>query len=256
MDKDEDIADDDQEDEKDTKTKAKPPNWRVEEDKALCTAWLNTSKDAIVGSDQTKLAFWDRIHKMYLDLMEKVVENDKNKKGYKAFLTRMKGALENRWYHIQHQVSKFYGFHAQVVRRLRSGSNNDDIMVEAKLLFKSDTGPVFNLEHAWAILCHSPKWSKNLEDASGHGKSKTINVDNLTANPSTDPPSSTTNGPPSQNELLELSRQKQKSFDSFADNMNMSRDLTGMDEETLDYFRAKRRITINRLKAEDKESTS
>jgi hypothetical protein len=157
-------------------------------------------------------------------------------------------------------------------------------MVEAKLLFKSDTGQVFNLEHTWAILRHSPKWLKNLEDASGRGKSKTINVDNLTANPSTDPPSLTTNGPPSdattrpegqkkakkrkndevhisdlikgQNKLLELSHQKQKSFDSLADDMNMSQDLTGMDEETLDYFHAKRRIAINRLKAEDKESTS
>jgi hypothetical protein len=157
-------------------------------------------------------------------------------------------------------------------------------MVEAKLLYKTDTGRVFNLDHAWAILRHSKKWSKDLEEASGRGKSKAksepIDVDNSSADHHT----STTDGPPSdattrpegqkkakkrknddvqisdlikgQNELLELSRQKQKLFDSFADNMNMSRDLTGMDKETLEYFRAKRRIVINRMKAEEKASTS
>ncbi|KNZ51483.1 hypothetical protein VP01_3934g1, partial [Puccinia sorghi] len=34
-----------------------PLNWRIEEDKALCTCWLNTSKDAVVGTNQTKENF-------------------------------------------------------------------------------------------------------------------------------------------------------------------------------------------------------
>jgi hypothetical protein len=56
--------------------------------------------------------------------------------------------------------------------------------------------------------------------------------------------------------LLELSCQKQKSFDSFADDMNMSQDLTGMDKEKLEYFHAKRRIAIKRMKAKENASTS
>ena len=92
----EDIDDDDEEDKKEAKPKGqKPPNWCVEEDQSLCTAWLNTSKDVIVGVDQTKLAFWYRIHTMYLDLMDEVVEANKNKKGFKPFPTRIKGAVEN-----------------------------------------------------------------------------------------------------------------------------------------------------------------
>jgi hypothetical protein len=40
----------------------KPPNWRIKEDQSLCTRWINTSKDATTGTNQTKTAFWDRIH--------------------------------------------------------------------------------------------------------------------------------------------------------------------------------------------------
>jgi hypothetical protein len=74
-------------------------------------------------------------------------------------------------------------------------------MVEARLLFRTDTGKVFNLEHAWGILCYSAKWMKNLDEANRCGKSKaknaSINVNNASTNPLTDPPSSNTNGPPS-----------------------------------------------------------
>jgi hypothetical protein len=44
---------------KDDEKAKKPPNWRIEEDQSLCTSWINTSKDATVGTDQTKMAFWD-----------------------------------------------------------------------------------------------------------------------------------------------------------------------------------------------------
>ncbi|PLW25819.1 hypothetical protein PCANC_27055 [Puccinia coronata f. sp. avenae] len=54
---------------KDDEKAKKPPNWRIEEDQSLCTSWINTSKDATVGTDQTKMAFWDRIH--LINRMEK-----------------------------------------------------------------------------------------------------------------------------------------------------------------------------------------
>ncbi|PLW43181.1 hypothetical protein PCANC_07002 [Puccinia coronata f. sp. avenae] len=104
---------------------------------------------------------------MYLGLMEETVEKNKSKKGFKAFPTRLKGALENCWYTIQQLVGKFCGFYAQVKRRLCSGANHDNIMVEARLLFRTDAGKVFNLEHAWGILCYSAKWMKNLDEANG-----------------------------------------------------------------------------------------
>ncbi|KNZ61484.1 hypothetical protein VP01_1393g1 [Puccinia sorghi] len=50
------------------KKKFKPPNWLVEEDLILFTVWLNTSKDAVISTNQTKGTFSDRIH------MNKVTE--------------------------------------------------------------------------------------------------------------------------------------------------------------------------------------
>jgi hypothetical protein len=53
-----------------------------------------------------------------------------------------------------------------------------------------------------------------------------------------------------QNKLLDLLRKKQNSFDSFADEMLMSRSLDGMDEEALAYFKAKRKKAIACLNEE------
>lgn len=106
----------------------KPPNWHIEEDQSLCTSCINTSKDAATGTDQTKTDFWDWIHQLYEKIMEEIAKKNKNDKKFKPFPTHLKGALENRWYHIQHQVNKYCGYFLQVQRRMRSGSSNDDIV--------------------------------------------------------------------------------------------------------------------------------
>ncbi|EHS63887.1 uncharacterized protein PGTG_20869 [Puccinia graminis f. sp. tritici CRL 75-36-700-3] len=266
----------------------KPPKWQPEEDQSLCTSWLNTSKDAVVGTNQTKTTFWDRIYAMYLELMDEVTEKKKKTKGFKPFPTRLKKPLEDRWYHIQHQVSKYCGYYSQVERRMRSGSNVDDLVVEAKLLFKTDTGKNFNLDHCWGILHHSPKWIKHTEEASAPTKTKASSKKTPVTNPNHSSTSDASSIPSSsaetndsatddskrpegskaakkrkndeiniadlikgQKELLEISRQKQKSFDSFADDMVMGRDLSGMDEEMRAYFQAKRKKVMERLNNEN-----
>jgi hypothetical protein len=65
---------------------------------------------------------------MYSDLINEIVQKNKGNKKFKPFPIRLKGALENRWYHIQHQVNKYCGYYLQVERRLRSGSTKDDIV--------------------------------------------------------------------------------------------------------------------------------
>ncbi|KNZ55233.1 hypothetical protein VP01_2732g3 [Puccinia sorghi] len=54
-----------------------------------------------------------------------------------------------------------------------------------------------------------------------------------------------------QKELLDISCKKQKSFNDFANDMLISKDLTGMDEETFEYFRIKRHKAIPRAKSEE-----
>ena len=151
-------------------------------------------------------------------------------------------------------------------------------MVEAKVLFKTDTGKSFTLDHCWGILHHSPKWLKHLEDV-GPGKSSSKSKSTATAEdlssdlPSNDgldptPPSDSSIRPEGQKaskkrkhdefslanlikqqkELLDISREKQKAFESFADDMVMGRDLASMDDETRAYFIAKRKKAIERSK--------
>ncbi|KNZ61779.1 hypothetical protein VP01_13590g1, partial [Puccinia sorghi] len=71
---------------KDTKAKTgKPPNWRVEEDVALCTSWLNTSKATVVGTKQTKAKFWDCFHTFFIEIIDEVTEKNKKNKKFKMF---------------------------------------------------------------------------------------------------------------------------------------------------------------------------
>ncbi|POV95205.1 hypothetical protein PSTT_16401 [Puccinia striiformis] len=255
----------------------KGANWRIEEDEALCKSWLNTSKDAVTGTDQTKPKFWLRIHGMFVDLMDDVTDKKKNIKGFKPFPTRLQKALEDRWYHISHQVSKYCGCLAQVKRRARSGSNQIDFA-----LFRQDNGnKQFTLDHCWALLhCHH-KWKQFLDEAALGGKSKGKEnklppsstpdpsvVDGLSSGQAQESEIEVSGRPEgskaakkrkhdeiniselikSQKEMLELSRKKQQSFESFADDMVMGRDLTGMDEEALEYFKEKRKLAWERLK--------
>ncbi|KAI7951138.1 hypothetical protein MJO29_009812 [Puccinia striiformis f. sp. tritici] len=263
----------------------KGANWRVEEDEVLCRSWLNTLKDATTGTDQTKPRFWKRIHEMFVDLMDDITEKKKNTKGFKPFPMRLQKPLEDRWYHVSHQVSKYCGCLAQVKRRARSGTNQIDFPLEAKALFRQDNGnKQFGLDHCWAILhCH-PKWLGYLNEAALGGKSKAKEkkvsrgstpdptaVDVLSSGQAQESEIEVSGRPEgcksakkrkhdeiniselikSQKEMLELSRKKQESFESFADDMVMGRNLTGMDEEALEYFKEKRKITWERLKKKE-----
>ncbi|KAI7933118.1 hypothetical protein MJO28_017806 [Puccinia striiformis f. sp. tritici] len=268
---------------KDTPKKKNPknPNWRIEEDESLCKSWLNTSKDSITGNGQTSDSFWDRIHKLYLELIDKVIEKKKAEshskskgpkgKGFKPFTTRNKKALESQWYHIQHQVSKYCGHFAQADRRLRSGSSLDAIAIEAKLLFKNEIGKKFVLDHCWGILHHAQKWLDHLNEANGR-KSKNDNDNPSSVGDASSTAEELRTGRPEgqktakkrkneeitldelvkgQRELLDISRQKVKSFESYIDNMIMCQSLEGMDQETLEFFQAKRRKAIANAKANE-----
>jgi hypothetical protein len=52
-----------------------------------------------------------------------------------------------------------------------------------------------------------------------------------------------------QKDLLKISRKKQLSFQSFTNNIVMSKDLSKMDDKTQDYFMAKQKLVIKQLKA-------
>ena len=78
-------------------------NFSVEEYKLIVSAWLNTSKDAIIGNDQQGGAFWQRILQ-YLELHGGNHEE------------RSQSSIKSRWTDINAKCSKFVGFHSQIER--------------------------------------------------------------------------------------------------------------------------------------------
>ena len=152
-------------------------------------------------------------------------------------------------------------------------------MVEAKILFKTNTGEPFTLDHCWGILHHSPKWIKNMGEVGCCAKPKVPNDTIYKVTPaSSDAPSSSTEtedssvhsgGSPKgskaakkrknndvsisdlikgQHNLLEISRNKQRVFQSFTDDIVMSKDLSNMDNKTQEYFLAKQKLAMKKLK--------
>ncbi|XP_013608374.1 PREDICTED: glutathione S-transferase T2-like [Brassica oleracea var. oleracea] len=99
--------------------------WSIKEDRILISAWLNTSKDSVVGNEQKATHFWRRIVEYYNSSPQLV-----------GTIPRELAAL----------------------REQRSGKNDDDVMKAALDIFFNDYSIKFTLEHAWRELRHDKKW--------------------------------------------------------------------------------------------------
>ncbi|XP_024013668.1 glutathione S-transferase T3-like [Eutrema salsugineum] len=122
--------------------------WTPAEDLVLISAWLNTSKDPIVGNDQKAGAFWSRI---------KATFNSSPK--LKEYPDREGTHCKQRWSRMNDQVCKFVGCYGTAVKEQSSGQNDNDVMKAAHQIFLNDHGFKFQLEHAWRELRHDQKWT-------------------------------------------------------------------------------------------------
>ena len=95
-------------------------NFSVEEDKLIASAWLNTSKDAIIGNEQQSGAFW-QIILQYLELHGGNHEE------------RSQSSIKSRWTDINAKCSKFVGFHSQI-EILKQSGHTEQNNVRYKLL--------------------------------------------------------------------------------------------------------------------------
>ncbi|CDY44739.1 BnaC09g22410D [Brassica napus] len=124
--------------------------WTPTEDLVLISAWLNTSKDPVIGNEQKAIAFWKRI----------------------AFYFASSPKL-------------FVGCYEAAVKQKSSGQSEDDVMKMAHAIFFNDYKVKFTLEHAWLELRHDQKWcgvsKENL-------KSKRRKIDDQSAQSSTSVP--------------------------------------------------------------------
>ncbi|KNZ61601.1 uncharacterized protein VP01_1380g9 [Puccinia sorghi] len=157
------------------------------------------------------------------------------KKGIKSLPTRYRTALENWW--------TIYN---------TSGANQDD-MVSSN----------FNIILIFLIDCRgkgiphlATKWTKQLNDASGKGRIKPTSATQANASnikTSSNPPISSgmVESDPIDALVQPKGQKKQNLLEYIADKLIMSNNLSGMDDETREYFKTKNQKAIQRLKIEN-----
>ncbi|EHS63383.1 uncharacterized protein PGTG_22798 [Puccinia graminis f. sp. tritici CRL 75-36-700-3] len=97
-------------------TKPKNPLWTIEEDKLLCVAWLNVTRDPIVGTGQKAATFWERVAAYQKKLVEDYNTEKKRTKGFKELPFRLTNATKCRQGHIMKVCSRFGGCYGKVKR--------------------------------------------------------------------------------------------------------------------------------------------
>ena len=89
--------------------------WTPIDDLVLISAWLNTSKDAVVGNEQRCGTFWKRVE-AYVAASPKFIEH------------REASNCKQRWQKINDIVNKFCGAYEAASRERSSGQNENDVV--------------------------------------------------------------------------------------------------------------------------------
>ncbi|XP_013645429.2 glutathione S-transferase T3-like [Brassica napus] len=147
--------------------------WSPTEDLVLISAWLNTSKDPVVGNEQKAIAFWKRIAS-YVASSPKL----------SALQKREPTNCKQRWGKINEGVCKFIGCYEAATKVKSSGMSEDDVLKMAHEIFFSDYKLKFTLEHAWLELRHDQKWC-GASSTKDKVRSKRRKLDDQTAHSST-----------------------------------------------------------------------
>ncbi|WZZ66170.1 hypothetical protein YC2023_077540 [Brassica napus] len=98
--------------------------WTPTDDVVLISSWLNTSKDAVVGTEQKSLAFWKRIA-AYYNASPKLAGSEKREENH----------CKNRLQKINDIVCKFCGAYEAANREKTSGQNENDVVKLAHEIF-------------------------------------------------------------------------------------------------------------------------
>ncbi|KAL0740417.1 hypothetical protein Bca4012_081930 [Brassica carinata] len=137
--------------------------WSPADDEVLICAWLNTSKDAVVGCDQKSGTFWQRVGEYY----------GSSPHAKESGEPREHLNCKQRWHKINDYTNKFCAAYAAAERQISSGEGEHDVLKAAHDIYFANNKRSFNLEHAWCVLRFEQKWlSLNTSKPSGSGKRK------------------------------------------------------------------------------------
>ncbi|XP_023641261.1 glutathione S-transferase T3-like [Capsella rubella] len=122
--------------------------WIPSDDEVLISAWLNTSKDNIVGNQQKGGCFWKRVGEYY------AASPKSSERGEEA----LKVNCKQRWHKINDFVNKFCAAYSTAERQNTSGHSQNDVLRVAHEIYHSDHKLRFNMEHCWCLLRYEQKW--------------------------------------------------------------------------------------------------
>ncbi|BAB07954.1 NAM-like protein -like [Oryza sativa Japonica Group] len=125
-------------------------NFSEQEDKILVSAWLHVSLDPVLGTNQTRAAYWTRIYEHFY-------------KTSKSTPDRSQNSLMHRWKTIQENVNKFCGHLSQIEGRRQSGVSIHDKIAQAIAVFKELEGKPFQFLHCWSLLRSQSKWHDKMK---------------------------------------------------------------------------------------------
>ncbi|KAJ1283207.1 hypothetical protein BS78_03G110600 [Paspalum vaginatum] len=131
-----------------------------EEDRLICSAWLNVSKDPITGTNQSSRGYYQRMHDYF----------DEN---LGAPSSRSVKAIQHRWLAIQKAVNTFCGHFSTAERLNESGKNEQDLINDAAKLYEEKESWTF--EHCWNMLRYEPKWSDRMIELNTIGTYTRVN---------------------------------------------------------------------------------
>ncbi|XP_021759588.1 glutathione S-transferase T3-like [Chenopodium quinoa] len=96
--------------------------WSRSETAALISAYMNTSTDIIIGTNQKKGVFWNRV----LDAYDAARESNPVEISLRTI-----SSLKGRWMRISEAVLKWCGSYDKARKRKGSGYNEDDVIQQA-----------------------------------------------------------------------------------------------------------------------------
>ncbi|KAG8366138.1 hypothetical protein BUALT_Bualt17G0044800 [Buddleja alternifolia] len=150
--------------------------WRTEDEKLMISAFLTISNDSVVGTDQQGQTFWKRVAKYYNEHRLSRPE-------------RKAGPMKTHYHKVIAKVNLFIGILATQVKKRQSGASDDQIIQEARELYKiANKNLEFKFDHVWKMVKDEPKWSMQQGSEESSKKKKTrINEegDYTSSNPST-----------------------------------------------------------------------
>ncbi|XP_009132243.2 glutathione S-transferase T3-like [Brassica rapa] len=147
--------------------------WTPADDEVIISAWINTSKDSVVGNSQKLGTFWSRVGEYYAASPHAKQSGDR----------REHLNIKQRWHKINDFTNKFCAAYAAAERQISSGQSDHDVLKMAHKIYFADHKKKFTLEHAWCILRFEQKWlSLNTPKPTGSSKRKECDTPSQSTN--------------------------------------------------------------------------